>query len=370
MSVRKRHDKWWVDFRFNRRRYRKPSPDNTRAGAQAYETHLRYKLARGEPIEREEKENISFKDFTTNWFETYVKNNNKHSEVISKEMILRVHLLPYFGHRNIRDIGNLDIERYKARKLEEGLCAKTINNHLAVLSTSCKCAVEWGALNACPLIKRLKIPPFRYDFLTAGECRQLIGAAEGMWAEMIKVAIGTGLRFGELAALSWEDIDFDSNVLTVRRAFAKGVLGSPKSNQIRYVPLSASVREVLQNMQKTKGHIFPDTNGGPLRQVAAIKKLYQICRKAGIRRIGWHVLRHTFASHLAQAGASLVAIQGLLGHSDIRTTMRYAHINEVALRDAIGILDKSRNTEDRERFGHNMVTIPTFATTSGNTSRR
>lgn len=343
MSIRKRGDKWWVDFKFNRTRYRKPCPDNTRAGAQAYETLLRYKLARGEPLETKENK-TTFKEFAANWFQTYVKNNNKYSEVISKEMILRVHLVPYFGSRKIADIGSLDVEKYKAKKLAEKLSPKTINNHLTVLRKSLQCGFEWDLLKVSPLIKRLKTSPSQYDFLTIEECRQLIVAAEGSWNEMIRVVLETGLRFGELIALTWEDVEFNKNMLTVRQAFAEGVLGSPKSNQIRYIPLSESVIEVLRNKNRGKGYIFADVNGAPLKQTACIKKLHRICRKAGIRTIGWHCLRHTFASHLAQAGANLVAIQGLLGHSDIRTTMRYAHINDGALREAIGILNTNSSS--------------------------
>lgn len=357
MSVRKRHNKWWIDFRFNRIRYRKPSPDNTRAGAKAYETLLRYKLARGEAIEKDENA-TTFKAFAANWLQTYVKTNNKHSEVISKEMILRVHLIPYFGARKIASISNLDIERYKTKKLAENLCPKTINNHLTVIRKSFQCAFEWGVIANLPIVKRLKTPPPKYDFLSLHECRCLTDSAEGIWRDMIKIVLGTGLRFGELIALSWNDIDFDRGELTVRQAFAKGVIGSPKSNQIRYIPLSQSVFEVFNAMPQGKGFIFSDSHGGPLKQIASIKKLHRICREAGIRRIGWHTLRHSFASHLAQAGANLVAIQGLLGHSDIRTTMRYAHINDAALREAISILNSNKLKTVSSELGHNVVTVP------------
>ncbi len=363
MSIRKRGKKWWVDFKFNRTRYRKPSPDNTRAGAQAYETLLRYKLARGEPFEIKENR-TTFKEFAANWLQTYVKNNNKYSEVLSKEMILRVHLIPYFGSRNIADINSLVVENYKARKLAERLNPKTINNHLTVLHKSLQCGFEWGLIDSCPHIKRLKTPPLQYDFLTIEECRQLTGAAEGIWREMIIVAIGTGLRFGELIALSWKDVEFNNKVLTVRQAFAEGVMGSPKSNQIRYIPMSESVIKVLWRRMKSQGYIFADVNDQPLKQTACIKKLHRICQKAGLRKIGWHCLRHTFASHLAQAGANLVAIQGLLGHSDIRTTMRYAHINDGALREAINTLNTGSTYKD-QKVGHNSVTIPISCNAKG-----
>ena len=79
MGVRKRNNKWWVDFCFNRSRFRRPSPENSRAGALAWELVLKQKLARGEPLDPEKEKTVTFKDFARDWFETYVKNNNKHS---------------------------------------------------------------------------------------------------------------------------------------------------------------------------------------------------------------------------------------------------------------------------------------------------
>jgi integrase len=208
-----------------------------------------------------------------------------------------------------------------------------------------------------PLIKRLKTPPQKYDFLTLEESRKLLSAADGSWRDMIAVALESGLRFGELIALCWEDIDFRTGGITIRQAYAKGVLGSPKSNRIRLVPMSDMVRETLFRVRKYEGLVFSEEQGNPLKQNICINKLRSICKKAGLRKIGWHTLRHTFASHLAQAGANLSAVQELLGHSDIRTTMRYAHINKGVLREAISIL----NRLPAENFCHNSVTTPAFS---------
>ncbi len=256
MGVRKRHNKWWVDFCFDRTRYRRPSPENSKAGALAWELILKQRLARGEPLDPQKEETSTFKQFARDWFETYVKNNNKHSEIVSKEMILRVHLVPYFGLMNLDRLNNLHIERYKAQKIAGGLSAKTINNHLAVLKKAFECALEWDAVKTYPIIKRLKVPPQKYDFLTGEEFRRLLATSEGSWHGMIAVALGTGLRFGELIALTWEDIDFKTGELTIRQAYARGVLGSTKSNRIRHIPMSASVRAALFPMRKSEGLVF------------------------------------------------------------------------------------------------------------------
>jgi len=238
-----------------------------------------------------------------------------------------------------------------------GLNPKTINNHLAVLRRSFNSALEWGLVNSCPIIKKLKTLPQEFDFLSVEESRLLINSANGIWQGMLIVALGTGLRFGELKALTWDDVDFKRRELTIRQAFAEGVLGSTKSNRIRIIPMTASVHDALNQMTISRGYVFADMNGKPLDQSTSIRTLQRICGKAGLRKIGWHVLRHTFASHLAQSGANLVAVQNLLGHSDIRTTMRYAHINDTVLREAINTLNGNMVTR---KFCHNSVTAPSL----------
>ncbi|MCX6154059.1 MAG: tyrosine-type recombinase/integrase, partial [Candidatus Kapabacteria bacterium] len=78
-------------------------------------------------------------------------------------------------------------------------------------------------------------------------------------------------------------------------------------------------------------------------------------RKAHMRKIGWHTFRHTFASHLAQHGVAIQLIKELLGHSDITTTMRYAHLSPSALREAMNVLEP--RSGKAISFGHNLVTI-------------
>lgn len=355
MGVVKRHNKWWVDFSFKHERYRRPSPENTRAGALAYEALLRQKLARGEPLEtKETKRSVRFKDFVADWFQTYVKNNNKHSEIRSKERMLRVHLVPFFGSLNLEKIGNVDVEKYKAKKIEEQLNPKTINNQLTVLRKCLRTAVEWNIMDHCPTIKALRTPPQKFDFLSEEECSLLINSAQGICRDMVIVALGTGLRFGELAALTWDDVDFKNNEIVISRSLVEGILDSTKSNRIRRIPMTESVLETLKRRKKENEFIFTNRNGKPMAWSNSVRQLQRSCQKAGIRNIGWHVLRHTFASHLAQAGANIVAVQNLLGHSEIRTTMRYSHVNRNLLVGAINVLN--RRSWLSEDFRHNSAT--------------
>ncbi|MBL7057805.1 site-specific integrase [Patescibacteria group bacterium] len=360
MSIRKVHGAWWVDFRFNRVRHRRRSPDNTKAGAQSYEAMLRQRLARGEPIVEEVVNIPSFKEFSQRWFEVYVKNNNKLSEQITKERLLRVHLVPFFGRMSLDSIKNVNVEEFKASRLKKGLTRKSVNNQLAVLAKCLSVAKEWGDVENVPIIKLLKLDPVKFDYLTIGECDLLLDNAKGEYKDMILLAIKTGLRFGELIALDWSDVDLVKNVLTIRRTIVGGVLqNSTKSNKIRHVELNSDGNCMLKGRQKVTGYVFCN-EGGSIKQGSACKYLERLCKRVGLRHIGWHVFRHTFASHLAQNGIAIQVIQQLLGHSDIRTTLRYSHLSSSNLQDAVATLESKK--EYCKNFGQYMVNSPAFTT--------
>lgn len=345
MSIYKKKLKYWVSIYYQNKRYRKLSPENTYAGAKAYETSLRQKLARGEPIiETPEIVQLipTFKEFSEKWFEVYVKTNNKFSEIGNKKSLLSAHLNPYFGNKQLDKISNLDIESYKSAKLQTGLSRKSVNNQLIVLNKCFHTAQDWEVILNIPKIKLLKVEPQKIDFLNIDECQSLLDQCEGQLKEMILLGLKTGLRFGELIALQWTDINFKSGLMTVQKSISRGIMGSPKSNKIRYVPLLDDVSQILIARAKKNGFIFSNTNNNePLVQCACIQRLHRVCELASLRRIGWHTLRHTFASHLAQNGVSVIVIKELLGHSDIKTTMRYSHLTPSTVRGAIETLNQN-----------------------------
>jgi len=354
MSTRKRGVRWWVDISYNGLRYRVPSPDNSLAGSKAYEAVLRQKLAKGESLAPEPINQIyTFKEFSAKWFEIYVKNNNKPSEIIRKDSILKVHLLPYFGKYQLTDIKSFGIEEFKTLKINKGYNPKSINNYLGVLAKCLKTAMEWEIINSVPRIKPLKVQPQKFDYLTEAEAEQLLNTATGVYHSLIKIALYTGLRFSELVALSWDDVNLKDKVLTVTHSFSGGVLGSTKSNKIRYIPLIDELCELFRTLPvEYQRFIFVNQNSSHYLAEACRRNLHWICDKAKLRHVGWHTLRHTFASRLAGNNVSVMAIKDLLGHSEIRTTMRYAHLGPMVLRDAVLTLDKNSR--------HNPVTTSNF----------
>jgi integrase len=344
MTVIKRGNSYWIDFGFNSHRIRKRSPDNSYKGAQAYELLLRQRMARGQPLEEEkiEKNECTFKELALQWLDIYVKNNNKPSEYQNKKNILNSDLIPYFGTKYIDKITSFSIEQYKNNLIKvKNLSPKSINNKLCVLSKCLKSAQEWEFINIVPKIKLQKVPPQKYDYLTEEESIKLLINAKGVVQEMILLAIKTGLRFGELIALRWEDINIEERILTVNRNIVRKIEVSPKSNRTRAIPLTNDIIYLLKNKNKNKNgkYLFHDRQGNPLMYNYCLRNLHKICKKAELRKIGWHCLRHSFASHLASKNNSIVAIKELLGHTDIKTTMRYSHVNLPVLMEAIESLN-------------------------------
>jgi integrase len=345
MAVRLVKKSWWIDFQFEGRRHRKRSPDNTRQGARAYELLLRQRLARGEKAEGNPNEGILFAEFAWRWFEDYVVPNNRFSEQRIKQYTLKSSLIPFFGNMRVSEITAHHIEQYKARRVTQGLSNKTIKNHLTVLSKCLICAYAWFEFASKPPdIPWPKCPPPETDYLSPDECELLLAHATGVIREMILMALRTGMRQGELKGLQWSSIDWENRVLFVKDSYCdrEKTIGPPKNNRIRSIPLDIDLYEALFRKRKPTGYVFTNVNGQPFNHSSLTYHLEALCKRACLRRITWHTLRHTFASHLAMRGVPLNIVQALLGHSTIVMTMRYAHVAPSTMRAAIELLNPAR----------------------------
>ena len=126
----------------------------------------------------------------------------------------------------------------------------------------------------------------------------------------------------------------------VRRSLTRGVVGPPKGKRSREIPLSPEALGTLKRHRHLRGElVFCGQAGGFLTKNEARCILQRSCKSAGLRPIGWHSLRHSFASHLVMKGVSLKAVQELLGHTTIQMTMRYAHLSPTVHREAVRALD-------------------------------
>ena len=265
---------------------------------------------------------------------------------------------PKFLKTKLRDIEPRQVEKWRTARISAGRKPATINRDLACLRAALSKAVEWGFLPAHPLaqVKNSKIDTNRaprylsteekeklYTALDEREHRLRMDRASGnQWRAirgipimrdlfsvrfadhlkpMVLISLNTGLRRGEFFNLRWEDIDFEQQVLTVQGEGAK-------SGKTRHVPMNGIVVDVLgawwDQFNATGGLIFPSKSGEKFDNVN--KAWRGVLHDAGISDFRWHDLRHTFASWLMMKSVDLNTVRELLGHSDIKMTLRYAHL--------------------------------------------
>jgi integrase len=353
--------RWMVDVDIQlpngtRKRIRKVCPMQNKRAAEQCERDLRNELFRsvGSPATAQltpaapepsqpTQEVPTFAAFAKIFMATYAKANNKPSEQASKESILRHRLIPRFGQRRLDSFKVLDIDQLKADMLEENYNRKTINNAMAVWAKLLHYAQDQELIGKTPRFKFLKIREEKFDFFDFDELERMVAAAKAEPDRQAMILLGSeaGLRMGEMLALTQDCVDYRAGNLTIWENDWQGNVGSTKGGERRTVPMTPRLRAALQAIRHLRGDLVLCCPGGERWTKHMIRAaLRTICKRAGLRIVGAHVLRHTFCSHLAMRGAAPKAIQELAGHKSLKVTLRYMHLTETALRDTMRLLEK------------------------------
>ena len=211
-----------------------------------------------------------------------------------------------------------------------------------------KVAVEWGVIETLPArVKLLRVSPSEVAFYEPHEYEKLVQAAKSIGDHRLLVFVllggDAGLRCGEILALEQTDIDLKRGVLHVRQSEWEGHVTVPKSGRGRKVVLTERLKEALTTNRHLRALrvLWRDEKEGKVTQVLLAKWMRRLQRRAGLKETGaLHILRHTFCSRLAMAGASTMAIKELAGHQQISTTQRYMHLSPAAKSVAIELLDR------------------------------
>jgi len=193
-------------------------------------------------------------------------------------------------------------------------------------------------------IKKLPENNERCRWLTEDEQKHLLSFCHGIVRSIVIVALRTGLRWGEIANLKWQQtpnsnyVDFEREVIFIHESLSK-------SGKSRWIPLGQVVKWELLNVPKQKNTDYGFLNPETGRPIGSIKNAFnRAVKKAGIEDFTFHSLRHTFASQLVRNGVDLYVVQKLLGHASPKMTMRYAHLREDMLTDAIKKIDTQFDT--------------------------
>lgn len=254
------------------------------------------------------------------------------------------------------EISPFQIERWRSARLKSGTAAGTVNRDLGVLKSALSRAVAWRILTSNPL---RDVKPSRVDkrgivrYLSDDEETRLLAALDARdstrrderdsanawrrargyddWpafgtytdhlSPLVRLALHTGLRRGELFSLHWREVDLVAARLTVRGADAK-------SGQTRHVPLNTEAVRVLRTWHTPNvapsALVFPGVDGAPLVDIKSAWSA--LLKAASIEAFRFHDCRHDFASRLVSAGVDLNTVRELLGHADLTMTLRYAHL--------------------------------------------
>jgi integrase len=239
-------------------------------------------------------------------------------------------LLPLMGSivANRPDVP-MRIQEALTRLKNSGLSGSTINRFHALVSSVFKFAVDAGHIENNPTkkVKRYKENESRIRWLRPEEEKAI--RDEGLISDVheyeFDLALNTGMRRGEQFGLQWKDVDFANKRLIVR--------GKTGTRPIRLNTAAIGALRKLQAITGNESHVSPDAGASVKRD--SRRWFEKACKKAGVTDFHWHDLRHTFASRLVMGGSDIVSVKELLGHKDVKMTMKYAHLAPSHLDEAV-----------------------------------
>ena len=296
------------------------------------------------------------------WFENVAKIKVQPSSHQTYKGYIDNHIKPNIGRIPLEKLTTMDlqkfyrklltkgrVERIESKEQPKGLSAKTVRNINQVISSALDLAVAQKIIltnptNACelPKVEHKEMPTIPAEQLQAflDEAR-----ATGVY-EMYYIELATGLRRGELLGLKWSDIDWKNGIIKVRRQVARvdgQIVEAPlkTKNSYRAVSISPQAIEVLREQKRKTNdqYVFPSPNGGPISPDSVNNMLKRVLERAGIPKVRFHDLRHTFATIALQNGVDIKTVSGMLGHFSAGFTLdTYAHVTTSAQKEAAQIM--------------------------------
>jgi len=284
---------------------------------------------------RGSRERMTFGDFAAHWFDVYARIATKPSTFQSYKSIIQNHFVSAFGDLSLTSITLSSIQNYVAKRLEQAK-PKTVLNELVHLNTIFKHAMDWGYLEKSPAekVKRPRVESAEMTILAPEEVNRLLASAQPPYRILFLAAILTGMRRGELLALRRTDIDWASNQIHVTRALWRNQITTPKSkHSIRRIDMTPTLalelkKHILVSPNSELNLIFPNAAGNFMDGGNMVRRHFlPALKRAGVRRVRFHDLRHTNASLRIEQGQNVKYIQSQLGHSSCQVTLdEYGHL--------------------------------------------
>ena len=255
----------------------------------------------------------------------------KRSFVRDEQLFAR--LGPKFGNTPLRSISRYGVELFKGELMNQALSPATVDHHIKMLRHLLNLAVQWDMLDKNPLrgIQLLNVDNQVENYLKDEEMQRFLEVLKTdpnrPICLLLMFLLSTGARLNEAVQAKWAQIDLDSAVWKIPAS-------NSKSKKVRSVPLNDSALWVLEQAKLLGECDYPFANPETREPYQSVRRVfYRLCVKARVK-LRIHDLRHSFASLLVSGGRSLYEVQQILGHSDPKVTMRYAHLSSKALQDA------------------------------------
>lgn len=291
---------------------------------------------------------MKYKEWLGEWLKNYIHTYNKQRTYERYNNIINRYILPKLGEYELVKITPIVLQKFIAdlslqinKKTNKCLSANYMNGVISVVQNSLKTAHILGYLTdyTADKIKRPKILEKSVQCFTVLEQKkieQYILSSKKQKLQGIIICFYTGLRIGELLALTWNDIDFEKKRLLVTKTCYDGYVngkhcvinGTPKTeSSLRQIPLPKSVIDLLKKLKKQNRSEFVISNNGKQMLVRSYQRTFELMlKKLKIPHKGFHATRHTFATRAIECGMDIKSLSEILGHKNATVTLnRYAH---------------------------------------------
>jgi integrase len=261
------------------------------------------------------------------------------------QSMLRTHVLPRFGNQHLDKITTQAISDFHHSMVSKGLAKGTANRGLVLLKYLFNVALKWNTPgvteNPAKGIKLFNPNNARERYLTAEETQRLLAAVEKSKNSQLKYIVPLllllGCRKRELLDARWEEFDLDRRIWRIPMS---------KSGKSRHVPLSKAALEIIQKLPRFEGCPYLLPSDLTMKPFSQIHKAWNNARiAAGLPDVRMHDLRHSMASNMVNSGRSIYEVAKVLGHSQLKTTQRYAHLSQETLLEAVDAAAKATGTD-------------------------